>query len=278
MSDRHGFKSPARHAFSCVSVPVAGGIWLSMHYYSFNIGDYRRDTMHFSMIEHGAYRQLLDWVYLDEGHIPKETEVVFRRLSARTDEERKAIENVLSEMFDLTDDGYVQRRCMEEISIYQGQVDRARINGKLGGRPKKTKVVNSRFEKITQTKANQEPITNNQEPITNNHIEERKKNKRPKKQNSEFPDVFLITDEMKLWAKDLGIKNVENQTELFKDHHKANGETKKDWLAAWRKWMRNCVDWKTEDKAINNSRKGKESYNINNDPNVTTVDGWFIPG
>ncbi len=124
--------------------------------------------MHFSMIEHGAYRQLLDWIYLDEKPIPKETEVVFRRLSARTEEEQKAIQNVLKEMFDLTDDGYVQRRCMGEIMVYQRQVARAQINGKLGGRPRKTEVVISGFSEKTQTKANQEPITNNHKPITNN--------------------------------------------------------------------------------------------------------------
>lgn len=139
-----------------------------MHYYQFNIADYRKDTIHLSMLEHGAYRQLLDWLYLDETPIPKETEVVFRRLSARTDEEKKAILNVLSEMFTLTENGYTQERCTEEISLYQLKADRARANGKLGGRPKETKVVISGIAKETQTKANHKPLTINQEPITKN--------------------------------------------------------------------------------------------------------------
>lgn len=136
-----------------------------MNYYSFHIGDYRRDTTHFSMLEHGAYRQLIDWLYLDEKPIPKETEVVFRRLSARTEEEKKAIKIVLSEMFELTEEGYVQHRCMEEISSYKGKADRARQAGKLGGRPKKTEVVISGLSKETEEKANHKPITNNQEPV-----------------------------------------------------------------------------------------------------------------
>ena len=37
-----------------------------MHYYKFNIADYRKDTGHLSTIEHGIYRQLIDWYYLDE--------------------------------------------------------------------------------------------------------------------------------------------------------------------------------------------------------------------
>lgn len=137
-----------------------------MNYYNFHIGDYRRDTTHLSMLEHGAYRQLLDWLYLDEKPIPRETEVVFRRLSARTDEEKKAIEIVLSEMFELTEEGYVQHRCMTEIASYRGKAERAREAGKLGGRPKKTEEVISGLPEITEEKANHKPITNNHKPIT----------------------------------------------------------------------------------------------------------------
>ena len=138
-----------------------------MNYYSFHVGDYRRDTTHLSMLEHGAYRQLLDWIYLDEKPIPKETQVVFRRLSARTEEEKTAIQTVLKEMFVLRKDGYVQARSLNEINNYKVKRVTARENGKLGGRPKKTKVVNSGLSKITQEKANHKPITNNHKPITN---------------------------------------------------------------------------------------------------------------
>lgn len=136
-----------------------------MNYYSFHIGDYRRDTSHLSLLEHGVYRQLLDWIYLDEKPIPKETDVVFRRLCARTDEEKGAVIIVLKELFELAENGYIQTRCMGEIAAYQGQAARARENGKLGGRPPKTTVVISGLSEKTEIKANQEPITNNQEPL-----------------------------------------------------------------------------------------------------------------
>ena len=57
-----------------------------MHYYQFNISDYRADTAHLNIIEHGIYRQLIDWYYLDEKPIPKETQVVMRRLCLGFDE------------------------------------------------------------------------------------------------------------------------------------------------------------------------------------------------
>lgn len=141
-----------------------------MNYYSFHIGDYRRDTAHLSLLEHGVYRQLLDWFYLDEKPIPKETDVVFRRLCARTDDEKGAVIIVLQELFELTENGYIQTRCMGEIATYQGQAARARGNGKLGGRPPKTTVVIDGLSEKTKTKANQEPITKNQQPLTTNHL------------------------------------------------------------------------------------------------------------
>lgn len=140
-----------------------------MNYYNFHIGDYRRDTTHLSMLEHGAYRQLLDMYYLNETPIPTETQVVIRRLSARTQDEVNAVEIVLKEFFIETPDGYVHKRCDADIAQYQAKADVNKVNGKLGGRPKKTQVVIDGL--IIETKS--EPkitLTNNQEPLTNNHI------------------------------------------------------------------------------------------------------------
>jgi len=126
-----------------------------MHYFQHNIGDYRRDTMHLTLLEHGVYRQLLDIYYLDETPIPTETEQVLRRLLARTEEEKSTVASILREYFKPTPKGWVHTRCDEEIAIYKGRVGRAQSNGKQGGRPKKTEVVILNNPEITQTKANQ---------------------------------------------------------------------------------------------------------------------------
>jgi len=134
-----------------------------MHYYQKHIGDYIRDTAHLTMIEEGAYNRLLDLYYLEDGNIPKETESVIRRLRARTDEEREAVKTVLHEFFNFTDEyGWHHKRCDKEIELYHKKAEKARKNGKLGGRPPKTDPVISRNPEKTQTKANQEPITINQ--------------------------------------------------------------------------------------------------------------------
>lgn len=153
-----------------------------MHYYQFNIADYRKDTGHLSPMEHFIYRQLIDWYYLDEEPIPAETQLVMRRLGLVTDSDKSNLQNVLSDFFERTEQGYMHSRIEEELEKYRAKADTARENGKKGGRPrkqalssgrgtkkkpKKTQPVISGNPEETGSKANQEPITNNQEPRTN---------------------------------------------------------------------------------------------------------------
>ena len=137
-----------------------------MHYYQHNIGDYRRDTSHLSLLEHGVYRTLLDLYYLNETPIPRETEWVIRRLSAKTNDEILAIQAVLKDFFVQGADGYRHKRCDVEISEYTAKANTAKHNGKLGGRPKKTQSVIFDNPDITEGKANHKPLTNNHKPIT----------------------------------------------------------------------------------------------------------------
>ncbi len=130
-----------------------------MHYYQFNIADYRKDTTHLTMVEHAIYRQLLDWYYLDEKPIPLETQWVIRRFPLGYEQ----VETILQEFFEKREDGWHHDRCDIEINNYQHNAEKNRRNGKLGGRPRKTTWVNLANPNETQTKANQEPLTINQE-------------------------------------------------------------------------------------------------------------------
>ena len=138
-----------------------------MHYYTFNIADYRKDTGHLSTLEHGIYRQLLDWYYLEEVPIPKETQTVIRRLRLGSDSDIQSLQNVLSDFFVLQDDGYHQLRCDDQIEKYHDKSEVNKVNGKLGGRPKKTQSVILANPTQSESKANK-TLTNNHKPITNN--------------------------------------------------------------------------------------------------------------
>jgi uncharacterized protein YdaU (DUF1376 family) len=140
-----------------------------MHYYTFNVGDYRRDTAHLSRVEHGIYRDLIDWYYLEEKPIPIETESVSRRLRLDSDADKVALKNVLDDFFTLESDGYHHSRIDRDIEHYHSNAVKNRENGKKGGRPKteKTQSVSSGLPVATESKAKQ-TLTNNQEPITIN--------------------------------------------------------------------------------------------------------------
>jgi hypothetical protein len=58
------------------------------------------------------------------------------------------------------------------------------------------------------------------------------------------PDEFPITDRMKEWAGEKGVKpqDLADQTERFLDHHRKVGSLFADWTAAWRTWMRNFLN------------------------------------
>ena len=139
-----------------------------MHYYPKNIGDYRRDTMNLSLLEHGVYTTLIDHYTLNEKPLPLDQLDICWSIGARSDDEKTAVCLILSKFFIKTDEGYTHKRCDEEIAQYRLRVDTARENGKKGGRPlTQTKPRNN--PTLTQPLTNQEPRTNNQEPRTNNH-------------------------------------------------------------------------------------------------------------
>lgn len=85
-----------------------------MHYYQFNIGDYKSHTEHLSEMEDLAYRRLLDWYYLHESPIPLEVEESSRLIRMRSHTE--CITTVLREFFKPTDNGWVHGRADKEIA------------------------------------------------------------------------------------------------------------------------------------------------------------------
>ena len=201
-----------------------------MHYYKFNIADYRKDTGHLSTIEHGIYRQLIDWYYLDEQPIPNETQVVIRRLRLGSDD-FKFLENVLSDFFVLEKTGYKHKRIEVEIKDYHEQAEKNKNNGKLGGRPKKTQSVISGLPDESQNNPNHKPLTTNHKPIKEN------------KRGSRLTQDWFLTKAMGDWATqerpDLDVRQVAEQ---FKDYWVAQAGqkgVKLDWDATWRNWVRN---------------------------------------
>ena len=129
-----------------------------LHYYTHNIGDYRRDTAHLSLLEHGVYRQLLDQYYLNEEPITLDLDKLHRYLSIKTEEEKIALTNVLQDFFIKAEDGYVHKRCDDTIQEYQGKIEKA------------SKAAKIRWGKQTECERIPDAMqTNNHKPLTKNH-------------------------------------------------------------------------------------------------------------
>lgn len=89
---------------------------MSDFWYAWDVGSYAKKTAHLTMIQHGAYRLLLDHYYNNGGPIVANAEQLLRVCRAFAPAEREAIDVVLAEFFELRDGRYHNRRCDEEIA------------------------------------------------------------------------------------------------------------------------------------------------------------------
>ena len=108
-----------------------------MHYYKFNISDFRAGTHAMSELARWVYRDMLDIYYDTEKPLPLDNETLFDAMGAETDERKAVIERILRSKFTKTTKGYEHEICAAVIADYHANADRAKKNGKLGGRPKK---------------------------------------------------------------------------------------------------------------------------------------------
>lgn len=221
-----------------------------MNYYQFHIADFTLHTAHLTLVEEAVYRRLLDYCYDTEAPIPEETKPVIRRLRLQGYEE--TVSEILSEFFVLEADGWHNRRVDSEIQAYREKAERAKANGKKGGRPKKnnklnpekpkeTKPVISGNQEETNEKANQEPRTINQEPLVNGSpsapVGDTPPPDKPKKSRFAPPSV----EQVRAYCLERG-NSVDPQK--FVDHYEASGWVRgkskvKDWKACVRTWEGN---------------------------------------
>ena len=192
-----------------------------MHYYQFNIGDYRRDTAHLSHLEHGIYRSLIDTYMLEESPLSGDMKELERKHLIRTANEKKALRNVLKDFFKFENSMFLHSRCDEDIISYRDKSLKA------------SKSAKKRWEKDANAvrthsdgSANHKPLTNNHKPITN------KKTKGFTK-----PTITELVDAFSGKVTDSG-----HQAGLFLCHYESNGwkvgkNSMKSWQHAVTNWI-----------------------------------------
>lgn len=118
-----------------------------MNYYPFHLGDYATHTAHLDLLEDLAYRRLLDLYYLREAPIPSDVNETARliRMRGNTD----AIETVLHEFFEPTDDGWRHGRCDEELARMQDKQAKARASAEASVKARQAKAQRTDSERST---------------------------------------------------------------------------------------------------------------------------------
>lgn len=106
------------------------------NWYPFYVGDYMRDTAHLSMLEHGAYRLLLDHYYSTGQPLPDDEKQLHRICRAFDEQEQIAIKRVL-QLFFLHDakakiytQGKVQKELNKKADISSKRAQAAKNKGK----------------------------------------------------------------------------------------------------------------------------------------------------
>lgn len=97
-----------------------------VNYYQHHLGDYAAATVHLSWDEDAAYRRLIAAYYHQEAPIPADLKAACRLVRAATPSQREAVKTVLSEFFELGNDGWRQKRCDAEIARANDKQNKAK--------------------------------------------------------------------------------------------------------------------------------------------------------
>jgi uncharacterized protein YdaU (DUF1376 family) len=186
-----------------------------MYYYQHHIGDYRKDTSHLSLLEHGIYRQLLDLYYITEKPLDKKS---IRLIGARTDQEIAMAELILNEFFEKKGTKYFHKRCDDEIQNYK-------LKSKSASESSKKRWNNIKKLQDANAMPTQSERNANQEPITKN-------------QKTSLPKDFKVSERVVIWANQHNYRDLNKHLENFILIAQSNGYKYTDWDAAFMRAIR----------------------------------------
>ncbi len=138
-----------------------------MNFYKHHLGDYDGATAHLDWLEDLAYRRLLGTCYRTEQPLPADLGATCRLVRASAPAQRKAVQVVLSEFFELRPDGWHNQRADEEITAYQAQattnrrIAQSRSRGRINNEPLNEPLNAS----STIGTPNHKPLTTNHKPV-----------------------------------------------------------------------------------------------------------------
>lgn len=203
-----------------------------LHFYPHNISDFNNATRHLTRVQRSVYRDAIELYYDKEKELDSDKHNLEKRLLCINDDEKDALEYILSEFFIKTNTGYFNLRCDTEIVKYRANISAKAKAGIASAEARKAKATH--VEHMNNTCDTDEQQTKNYEPITNNHI---------KPYATRLPiDWIAPIAYIEYCNKKRPDLDANHIAECFKDYWIAlhGGAAKKlDWLATWRNWVRN---------------------------------------
>jgi uncharacterized protein YdaU (DUF1376 family) len=209
-----------------------------MHYYQFNIGDYRRDTAHLSHLEHGIYRSLIDTYMLEESPLSGDMKELERKHLIRTANEKKALRNVLKDFFKFDNSMFLHSRCDEDIISYRDKSLKA------------SKSAKKRWEKDANAVRTHSEGNANHKPKNHKPKNHKPKNHKPITNTKKGFIKPTITELVDAFAGK--VSDSAHQAGLFLCHYESNG-----WKVgknSMKSWQHAVTNWITRSKSNGTSK------------------------
>lgn len=228
-----------------------------VNYYEHHLGDWAAATGHLTWDEDMAYTRLLRAYYHTERAIPDGQQ--YRLAKATTPAQRKAVDTVLAEFFDLRDGAYHQKRADAEIDRYRDKQAKAkrsaemRWSGQQSQSERNADALTNAMRTHSEGNAHQTPDTRQLRSKATSFVASK-----PRPAKKAPPDLAL-SDELKAWAAE-NAPSVDAAAELekLKDHTFATART--DWPATVRNWLR-----KAQEDAQAKAQRGRPAANGHDD-------------
>jgi uncharacterized protein YdaU (DUF1376 family) len=209
-----------------------------MFYYQHHIGDYRRDTGHLTLLEHGIYRQLLDHYYISEKPLDANA---MRLVCVRTTDECEAYARVLADFFVERDGVYFHKRCDHEIDKFKGKSAKAMTSAKARWNKNNDLRVDANALP-THTEGNANQLTN--KPTNQSTKKESTSDASrptPARKKVSLPSDFAVSPRVSAWATEKGFDRLPDHLDAFRRKAEMNAYRYADWDLAFMEAVRE--DW-----------------------------------
>lgn len=250
-----------------------------MHSYQHHIGDFNNATRHLDRLERSIYRDLIELYYSTESPLSLDVALLCRKIIARSEQEATAVQQVLNEFFTETEHGWEHNRCEHEIEKYRSNTTAKAMAGKASAEAKKQKRLAKPTKPSTpveqtsnecateheQNSTNHKPETSTINQVLNNIVPQAAQPATPTKKRitgTRLPDDWrpgqehvdaameLNPDYTKEWFRATAHK--------FKDYwisKSGKDATKTNWLATWRNWVRNDLEFNRGKQHANTAKQ-----------------------